>query len=216
MRGTQSQRRQRRDAEDNRERLLAAAAPVVLRDGGAVPLATIAASAGVGIATLYRNFQDREDLLHALEMRAYGLLIGILDTIDGKSVSGLDAVGQFLMGAHQVADQLVLPLHGAPPLIAPDAAQARRSIDDRLQRYLAHGVADGTIRSTSNATDVIVFCALITQPLPHGPNWPTMASRQVAHFLNGLAASGPRELPGPPISQSDIERAFARSDSARS
>ena len=50
------------------------------------------------------------------------------------------------------------------------------------------GRADHSIRAAVNATDVIVFSALITQPLPHGPGWPLIAGRQLAIFINGLAA----------------------------
>jgi AcrR family transcriptional regulator len=39
-----------------------------------VPLATIAAEAGVGVGTLYRKYPDRAGLMQALEHRAYGLV----------------------------------------------------------------------------------------------------------------------------------------------
>src|SRR5260370_37803696 len=51
--------RPRRDAEANRERVLAAAAAAMTREGHHVPLATIAAEAGVGVGTLYRKYADR-------------------------------------------------------------------------------------------------------------------------------------------------------------
>ena len=54
----------------------------MLREGRHVPLAVIAAEAGVGVGTLYRSYADREALLHALEYRAYGLLNQILDEIE--------------------------------------------------------------------------------------------------------------------------------------
>ena len=50
----------------------------MLREGRNVPLAAIAAEAGVGVGTLYRRYADREALLHALEHRAYALLNQIL------------------------------------------------------------------------------------------------------------------------------------------
>ncbi len=46
----------RRDALANQERLLAAATAVFLREGHHVPMATIAAEAGVGVGTLYRRY----------------------------------------------------------------------------------------------------------------------------------------------------------------
>jgi AcrR family transcriptional regulator len=43
--------------------VLAAAVTAVLREGQQVPMAIIAAEAGVGIGTLYRRYPNREALL---------------------------------------------------------------------------------------------------------------------------------------------------------
>jgi AcrR family transcriptional regulator len=205
-------RRPRRDAEANRERVLAAAAAAMLLEGRNVPLATIAADAGVGVGTLYRSYADREALLHALEHRAYRLLNQILDQIvdqvDRHGLPGLDAVAEYLSRTLTIADQLVLPLHGAPPLMCDEAVQARQAINRRLDRFIERGHADHSIRAPVSATDVIVFSALITQPLPHGPDWPQTAARQLAIFVNGLAWNGPLDMPGPAVTREDIENAF--------
>ena len=141
----------------------------MLREGRHVPLAVIAGEAGVGVGTLYRSFADREALLHALEYRAYGLLNQILDEVSQRDIPGLGAVREFLAGTLAIGDQLILPLHGAPPLVSDRAVHARQEINRRLDRFIERGQADGSIRAAVTATDVIVFSALITQPLPHGP-----------------------------------------------
>ncbi|MFI6832316.1 TetR/AcrR family transcriptional regulator [Kribbella sp. NPDC050241] len=53
----------RTDAERNRARVLAAARSVFSEQGLEVPMTVIARQAGVGIATLYRRFPTREDLI---------------------------------------------------------------------------------------------------------------------------------------------------------
>src|ERR1700676_666132 len=55
----------RADAQRNRERLLAAASELFAQSGTDVPLEEISARAGVGIATLYRNFPTRDALVEA-------------------------------------------------------------------------------------------------------------------------------------------------------
>lgn len=55
----------RADAQRNRERILAAAEEVFLERGANVVLDEVAKRAGVGVATLYRRFPTREDLLAA-------------------------------------------------------------------------------------------------------------------------------------------------------
>ncbi len=65
----------RADAAANRAKLLDAARVVFGRDGVGAPLGAVAAEAGVGIATLYRRFPDREALLLA----AYDDVVADLD-----------------------------------------------------------------------------------------------------------------------------------------
>jgi AcrR family transcriptional regulator len=63
----------RADAERNRRRILAAASTVFAERGLDVSLDDIAAAAGVGIATVYRRFPDKEALIDELfetKMRA--------------------------------------------------------------------------------------------------------------------------------------------------
>src|SRR2546423_1062608 len=58
----------RRDAERNRQRILAAAAEVFNERGLEVSLDEIARHAGVGVGTVYRRFRTKEELIEALFM----------------------------------------------------------------------------------------------------------------------------------------------------
>ena len=60
------QRPHRADARRNYDALLTAARTAFATRGADVPLEDIAAQAGVGIGTLYRNFPKRENLLEAV------------------------------------------------------------------------------------------------------------------------------------------------------
>lgn len=184
----------------------------MMRDGVNVPLATIAAEAGVGVGTLYRSYPNRRVLLQALEYRAYGLLNEILDELIQHRGSGLEAIEQFLAGTLAIRDQLVLPLHGAPPLTSPEAVDARRTINQRLDALIERGHVDGSIRADVNATDLIMFSALITQPVWRSPDSDRMALRQLAIVVNGMSVSGPFDLPGPAVTRENIEEAFVLRD----
>ncbi|MET7543883.1 helix-turn-helix domain-containing protein [Streptomyces sp. NPDC005507] len=64
----------RSDAERNRGRIIAAARTVFGRDGLNASMASVARETGVGIATLFRHFPRKEDLLAAVfadRMKAY-------------------------------------------------------------------------------------------------------------------------------------------------
>ncbi|MFF5076038.1 TetR/AcrR family transcriptional regulator [Actinoplanes sp. NPDC000266] len=51
------------DAEENRVRMIAAARDLIAESGPGVPMARVARRAGVGVATLYRRFPTRDDLV---------------------------------------------------------------------------------------------------------------------------------------------------------
>jgi len=63
---TPSEPARRSDAERNRERILAAARAVLADRSGEVSMAEVARQAGVGMATLYRNYPGRRELLEGL------------------------------------------------------------------------------------------------------------------------------------------------------
>lgn len=63
---TEAKKPLRADAARNRAKLLTAAADAFAQQGVEVSLEDIAAAAGVGIGTLYRNFPTREDLVLAV------------------------------------------------------------------------------------------------------------------------------------------------------
>jgi AcrR family transcriptional regulator len=158
--------------------------------GHYVPLAAVAAEAGVGVGTLYRDYPRRRALLHALKCRGYGLLNQVLDEIDKQDLRGLQALREFLLRTLGIADQLVLPFHGDPPLISADAVKARRAMDQYLDRFIRRGHDDGSIRANVTAVDIIVFSSMTTQSLRHDPDSHRIAARQIAIFTSGLAASG--------------------------
>ena len=60
------ERKQRSDAQQNRERILAAARKAFTKSGANASLEDVAKQAGVGIGTLYRHFSSREELLKAV------------------------------------------------------------------------------------------------------------------------------------------------------
>jgi AcrR family transcriptional regulator len=69
-------RPQRADAVRNRERVLASAEAVLARDGLSASMRAIAADAGVGLGTIYRNFPTQEALYQAIIVRRTKGLLG--------------------------------------------------------------------------------------------------------------------------------------------
>jgi len=182
-----SARRLRRDALANQERVLAAAVTTMLRDGQNVPMATIAAEAGVGVATLYRRYATREALLAALTERSFRMVLEVAVEAASHAGSGLEAVSWFLDRTLEHRAELVLPLHGGPTDLPAGTVAVRAAVHRTLGLLLARGRKDGSVRADVTPADVVVFGAMIAQPL--APGWERAARRQKALFLRGLSPS---------------------------
>jgi AcrR family transcriptional regulator len=195
--GTKSfgQRELRRDAAENRDRVLAAAAAAVRREGAGVPLATIAADAGVGVGTLYRRYPSREALLTALTLRSFRLVLDAAQNAANSTGRGIDALRSFIDQTIEHGPELVLPMHGGPVPLDEDTVALRSEVHATLEKVLRRGRRDGSIRAGVTAFDIIVFGALLAQPLPHVLDWRSAARRQARIYLDGLASEAPTPLP---------------------
>jgi len=185
----------RRDALANQERVLAAAVTMMLREGRQVPMATIAAEAGVGVGTLYRRYPNREALLAELTLRAFELLTDLVQRAAAREGSALDRIGWYWDRVIEQREQLVLPLHGGPRVSAPAALAARTRLHQSLRRILQAGQREGSIRLDVDVADLIIFGAMLVAPLPGASDWDAVAARQKNIHLDGLAA---RPRPAPP------------------
>lgn len=205
--------RLRRDAAANRERVLAAAVSAIKRNGEKVPMAEIAADAGVGVGTLYRRYATRAHLLDALSERSYRLVLQHAKAAASRG-SAAAALTRFFEQTISARDDLILPLHGGPVSVEKNIVALRTQISDLLEQVLARGRADGTIRPDVTAIDIIVTGAMLAQPLPHIPNWDHLARRQAAIYIAGLAATKTKRLPGRRPTRAHLEAGFQRGTSA--
>jgi AcrR family transcriptional regulator len=180
----------RRDAAANRDRVLAAAAAAIRREGAGVPIATIAADAGVGVGTLYRRYPSREALLAALTLQSFRLVLEAAQTAADCTNSGIDALRGFIEQTIEHGPDLVLPMHGGPVPLDDDTVALRSEVHATIEKVLRRGRQDGTIRADVTAIDIIVFGALLAQPLPHVPDWRSAARRQASIYFDGLAPQG--------------------------
>lgn len=177
----------RRDAADNRDRVLTAAAAAVRREGTAVPMATVAADAGVGVGTVYRHFPSREALLGALTRRSFQLVLDSAASAAEADQPGIAAVRGFLDRTIEYGPDLVLPLHGGPVPMDEDTVAIQAEAHRRLGALLRRGQQDGTIRHDVRTADVVIFGALLAQQLPQVPDWHRTARRLVDIYLAGMA-----------------------------
>ena len=149
-------------------------------------MVTIAANAGVGIGTLYRHFATRELLLDHLTHRSFEMILSNARSAESEGATGSDSLRLFVEAAIAQRDQLVLPLHGGPPVTAPATLAVREQVHQAIRRLIARGRFDGTIVRDVTPRDVVVFGALLAQPSQPDPGWDATCRRLLASYLDGL------------------------------
>lgn len=111
--GQPPSRGKRADAQRNRQTVLTAAAEVFVTAGVDAPIRQIAARAGVGMATIYRHFPTRADLVtavyrHQIEACAEAgpVLLTAADSPFDALRRWIDLFVDFLVTKHGLADAL--------------------------------------------------------------------------------------------------------------
>lgn len=151
-------------------------------------MATIASDAGVGIGTLYRHFPNREDLLNSLAHHSFEQVLSNVRAAESDGTTASDALRRFIEAAIAQRSELVLPLHGGPPVTVPETRAVRDQVHRAVQRIIERGQADGTISQGATPHDVVVFGAMLAQPRESDPEWDATCRRLLATYLNGLRA----------------------------
>jgi AcrR family transcriptional regulator len=182
-------REPRSDAARNREVIVRAATAAVHREGPRVPMATIAAEAGVGIGTLYRHFPTREDLLSYLTHASFEQVLANAEAAERNGTTATEALKLFIEAAISQRNELVLPLHGGPALTSPATRAVREHVHRIVQQIIDRGRADGTITRAVSPHDVVAFGAMLAQPRRSDPDWDATCIRLLATYLAGLGAA---------------------------
>jgi AcrR family transcriptional regulator len=182
-------REPRSDAVRNHQVLVRAATAAVHREGAGVPMATIAADAGVGIGTLYRHFPTREDLLGYLTHASFEQVLANAQAAAGSPGCAAEALQHFIEAAISQRNELVLPLHGGPRPAADSTRAVRGQVHRIIQQVIERGRADGSINRDVTARDVIVFGSMLAQPRPSDPGWDATCRRLLATYIAGLGSA---------------------------
>jgi AcrR family transcriptional regulator len=199
------------DAERNRQRLLDAARVAFAEEGLDVPLEAIARRADVGVATLYRRFPTRDDLLAAVfEERL--IRFAALAAEARRAPDAWTGFRRYVERAcaMQAADRalrelLVGTLPGGQRFQAL-REQANRDLTDVIRR----AQADGTLRAELVAEDVLLLLmanAGVVRATRDGA--PRGWRRFVALMLDACRAEGAHSLPAPPRAD-QLARAMRR------
>ena len=191
----------RRDARANRERLLTEARALIAVNGVEASLEEIARRAEVGVATLYRNFATRDDLVRVL----HGLALDELAAVRGEIAAAPTAWDGVVVYTERVAEWLVadpsLP-HILKRMATLDPeARPSSDFDAYIAALVARAQADGTLRADVDAVDIAVQVTMVGSLGGLGDGYAGQWRRQLSIVLDGLRAAEQSrgKLPGRPF-----------------
>lgn len=189
----------RADAVRRRAALVAAARRLFAERGTDIALEAIAAEAGVGIATLYRNFESRAHLVEHV-------CLAILEEIAAaatRAESTLSDAGREQEAWLTLIDDLVALDLGALTQaieldeatgIASGVAAAQREVVAGLDALLARFAEAGVVRPGLGGAEFVVALAVATRPQPSAISraLPGITAKIVAMLVEGMRPDGAR------------------------
>jgi AcrR family transcriptional regulator len=188
-------RRPRADGERNRVRLLTAAKGAFAESGPTVSLEQIAREADVSIATLYRHFPTRDELISAVYQQEVTTLIEAADQLraERKPAAALREwlmlFVEFLDAKHGMAEAMDTLIGGPETLYS----RTPHRLDLPIKALVAYGVAAGVFRDDIEPHDLLRALAGVANVRP-SKNWKLSAIRMVDVLLNGMHATSSSAL----------------------
>ena len=211
-RATRSKPRSLRvDAERNRGRIVQAAEAAFARHGLEVPLEDVAAQAGVGIATLYRRFPTRDDLIAAcFERRLEEYALTAQTALEFKDPWEGFCFHVMTICSMQAADR------GLRDVLTREFPEAKALEKHRAEGYaltvqlIVRAQAAGSLRSDFVPEDLILLLMAnggVVQAM--SDIFPDAWQRLIGILLDGLHVGEAGALPAPP-SPRQMVRAMRR------
>ncbi|MET7615955.1 TetR/AcrR family transcriptional regulator [Streptomyces sp. NPDC005408] len=202
--------RPRADALRNRERIVTAARETFVEFGPDVPLDEIARRAGVGNATLYRHFPDRDTLIHEVVLSVLSRTTQRAQEAAAEETDAFEALRRF---THAAADErigaLCPLLSGAFDKNHPHLTNERVRLEEAVEGLFSRAHEQGRLRADVAVGDLLVGLSQLTRPLPGTAcvNLDRFVHRHLQLFLDGLEAPARSELPGTAATLEDLRDA---------
>ena len=164
------------DPAAKRERLLIAATEVFARHGLDAPMSVVADAAGAGVASVYRLYESKRELLAALVVRRMDTIAAAAQEAyeqPGSPWESLTAMVHSLVSA-QRADYLI---GDARAVVAdhPDVIEAVARAGEAQERLLVAARAEGRLRADATTLDLrLLFAATRAARRVEPDQWPRM------------------------------------------
>jgi AcrR family transcriptional regulator len=178
----------RRDAERNRQRILAAAAEVFTERGLEATLDEVARAAGVGVGTVYRRFPDKESLVAELFRDRIDALVTVAEEACSAPDPWQGLASYLEFAASALAGDLGLrQLMMFATYDRDQVCYARDRMFPVLSRLVDRAQASGQVRDDFRATDVKLIAFMLASVAEYAAAIrPEIWRRYLTLLLDGL------------------------------
>jgi AcrR family transcriptional regulator len=207
-----SDRPLRRDAERNRQRILAAAGELFTERGLSVTLDDIARHAGVGVGTVYRRFPDKEVLIDALFEQRLDAICAVAEQALAAADPWEGFVLFFERGCElQAHDRGLKELLGSSTHGGGCVVDARDRLRWLVTELFDRAKAAGVVRADADPFDAaLIFMMLGTVMDRTRDIAPDVWRRYLGLILDGLRPGAPARLPVEPLSPPELDAIMLR------
>ncbi|ANY09402.1 TetR/AcrR family transcriptional regulator [Pseudonocardia sp. HH130630-07] len=214
-----SGRRVRKDVRTNRAALVSAARTELAEHGLDMSLERVAQRAGLGVATLYRHFPHRAELLDAVLAEVLGryadLARAALDDPDPWRgfVTFLERTTRLEAADRGLNDLLSMDLDGTPACRAAKQEHYRT-----VCAVIARAQEDGSLRADLRAEDLVFLTWGHARILEAAAltDRPEIWRRHLAFLLDGFRAGAATAAPLPPVPPEEMQQIMERLGTRRS
>jgi AcrR family transcriptional regulator len=202
----------RRDAERNRQRILAAAAELLSERGLDVTLDDVARAAGVGVGTVYRRFPDKESLIEELFRDRIDAMVKLAE----QALTEPDP-WQALVSYLEMATEMMAANTGLKQLLMyatygkDRVCYARDQMRPVVSKLVERAQASGDLRADFDASDMKLIAYTLASAADYAATTkPEVWRRYLAMLIDGLrpARDTVTELPVPPLTADDLVAAM--------
>ncbi len=209
----------RRDAERNRRRILDAARELFAERGLGVTLNDIAHHAGVGVATVYRRFPDKDELVEGLFEQRFADLEALAETALADPDPWHGLIG-FLEGSSefQSADRGLAELFFGPQLSLRRISRIRERLAPMGEELVRRAQQAGSLRPDISTSDIPIVQLMMGSLIDASRDVdPELWRRYLGIMLRGLSARPDDEppLPGEPLAVADVDLVMSSYTSRR-
>jgi AcrR family transcriptional regulator len=217
--------RSRPEPRDNLQRVVASATTLFAQHGLKTTLAEVARHAGVGVATVYRRFANKDDLIYEV----YAARLRAHEEVARHAAEAIDAGNAFERFFAQSINQLAadrglreLTMGGytrslgwargtAPDRLAKLLKENHASMGVHLTELVHRAKQAGQLREDFEATDMMVLSIAVQATISFGGSeHPELYRRALTVIFDGLSPSGRETTPLPPFALPDTELPQAR------